>query len=97
MMAIMIIVVMIVIMTKTLTLKIGEMEDTFDLVLVVERWDESMVLLKHLLCWEIRSPHDYMMVCRDVVNFKLNARKESKKVVLSGEARAALRSLVNLT
>ena len=32
-------------------------------------------------------------VCSDVVNFKLNARKESKKVVLSSEARAALRSL----
>ena len=28
---------------------------------------------------------------RDVANFKLNARKESKKVVLSSEAREALR------
>ena len=34
-------------------------------------------------------------VCSDVVNFKLNARKESKKVVLSSEARAALRSLLS--
>jgi len=61
--------------------KIEEMEETFDLVMVAERWDESMVLLKQLLCWEFS----------DVVNFKLNARKESKKVVLSSEARAALR------
>jgi len=61
--------------------KIEEMEDTFDLVMVAERWDESMVLLRNLLCWEFS----------DVVNFKLNARKESKKVVLSDEARAALR------
>ena len=37
------------------TLKIEEMEDTFDLVMVAERWDESMVLLKNLLCWEFRS------------------------------------------
>jgi len=61
--------------------KIEEMEDTFDLVMVAERWDESMVLLRDLLCWEFR----------DVANFKLNARKESKKVVLSSEAREALR------
>ena len=30
------------------------MEDTFDLVMVAERWDESMVLLRDLLCWEFR-------------------------------------------
>ena len=36
--------------------KIEEMEETFDLVMVAERWDESMVLLKQLLCWEFRSP-----------------------------------------
>ena len=35
--------------------KIEEMEDTFHLVMVAERWDESMVLLKDLLCWEFRS------------------------------------------
>ena len=32
-----------------------------------------------------------MIMPRDVANFKLNARKESKKVVLSSEAREALR------
>ena len=40
-----------------------------------------MILLKDLLCW------DY----QDVVNFKLNSRKESKKIHLSDEARAALK------
>ena len=35
--------------------KIEEMEETFDLVMVAERWDESMVLLKNLLCWDFRS------------------------------------------
>ena len=36
------------------TVQIDEMEDTFDLVMVAEHWDESMVLLKDLLCWEFR-------------------------------------------
>ena len=40
-----------------------------------------MILMKDLLCW------DY----EDIVNFKLNARKESKKVELSEEARSELR------
>merc|ERR550519_2311328 len=61
--------------------KIAEMENTFDLVMIADRFDESMILLKDLLCW------DY----RDVVNFKLNARKDSKKISLTAEARAALR------
>jgi len=61
--------------------KIEEMDSGFHLVMLAERFDESMILLKDLLCW------DY----RDVVNFKLNARKESKKISLSSEARAALR------
>ena len=60
--------------------KIAEMEDTFSLVMIAERWDESVILLKDLLCWEFR----------DVVNFKLNARKDSKKIPLSEGARAAL-------
>ena len=37
-------------------IQIEEMEDTFDLVMVAERWDESMVLLRNLLCWEFRFP-----------------------------------------
>ena len=61
--------------------KIEEMDETFDLVLMAERFDESMILLKDQLCW------DY----QDVVNFKLNARKESKKTTLSQDARAALK------
>ena len=35
--------------------KIAEMEDTFQLVMVAERFDESMVLLRDLLCWDFRS------------------------------------------
>ena len=42
--------------------KIAEMDDTFGLVMIAERWDESVILLRDLLCW------DYS----DVINFKLN-------------------------
>jgi galactosylceramide sulfotransferase len=34
--------------------KIQEMEDTFQLVMLAERFDESMVLMKDLLCWDYR-------------------------------------------
>lgn len=61
--------------------KIHEIEKTFDLVLMADRFDESMILLKNELCW------DY----QDVVNFKLNARKESRKTNLSEKAREALK------
>ena len=61
--------------------KIAEMDNTFSLVMIAERWDESVILLKDLLCWDFK----------DVVNFKLNARKENKKIPLSEEARAALK------
>jgi len=65
--------------------KIEEIEETFDLVLMAERFDESMILLKNKLCW------DY----QDVVNFKLNARKESRKTTLSPEATAALKEYLS--
>ena len=61
--------------------KIAEMDNTFSLVMIAERWDESVILLKDLLCWDFR----------DLVNFKLNARKENKKIPLSEVARAALK------
>ena len=61
--------------------KIFELDQTFDLVMMADRFDESMILMKDLLCW------DY----EDIVNFKLNARKESKKVGLSPEARSELK------
>lgn len=61
--------------------KIAEIDSTFHLVMMADRFDESMVLLKDLLCWDFA----------DVVNFKLNARKESKKIPLSEEAKAALK------
>jgi len=59
---------------------IRQVEAQFDLVLISERFQESMILMKHELCW------DY----RDVVNLKLNAREKENKSRLSSAARKAL-------
>ena len=40
--------------------KIGEVDAQFDLVMIAERFDESMVLMADLLCWDLA----------DVVNLK---------------------------
>jgi len=61
--------------------KIEEIESTFELVLLTEQFDESMVLLKDLLCW------DY----RDMTSLKLNAQKASSKSKISTEARENLK------
>ena len=50
--------------------KIGEVDTQFDLVMIAERFDESMVLMAHLLCWDLA----------DLVNLKLNARAKLNKV-----------------
>jgi len=60
--------------------KIEEIDSTFALVLLTEKFDESMVLLKDLLCW------DY----RDMTSLKLNAQKSSSKSKLSTKARNIL-------
>ncbi|KAK2708936.1 hypothetical protein QYM36_014532, partial [Artemia franciscana] len=52
---------------------VEEVKNNFHLVMVTDKMDESIVLLKHLLCW------DY----KDLVILKLNARAESKKKKLS--------------
>ncbi|XP_055947504.1 galactosylceramide sulfotransferase-like [Argiope bruennichi] len=52
---------------------LDKLESWFHLVLVAERMDESLVLLRHLLCWDID----------DVVTFKLNARNPIYKSNLS--------------
>ncbi|KPM03166.1 galactosylceramide sulfotransferase-like protein [Sarcoptes scabiei] len=48
---------------------IAKLDSIFSLVLVAERMEESLILLKHLLCWN----YD------DVVVFKVNARDEKTK------------------
>ncbi|XP_043834218.1 galactosylceramide sulfotransferase-like [Dromiciops gliroides] len=52
-----------------------EVEQRFHLVMLQEYFDESLVLLKELLCWELE----------DILYFKLNARRASAVPRLSGE------------
>ncbi|XP_038052306.1 galactose-3-O-sulfotransferase 2-like [Patiria miniata] len=51
--------------------KIQQLETEFDLILILEHFDESLVLLRHLMCWDVD----------DVVYFVLNSRKSSVKTV----------------
>ncbi|XP_034024767.1 uncharacterized protein gal3st2 [Thalassophryne amazonica] len=48
---------------------IAAIEQDFDLILISEYFDESMVLLRHALCWSLD----------DVVSFKLNTRSEQTR------------------
>ncbi|XP_064103381.1 galactosylceramide sulfotransferase-like [Macrobrachium nipponense] len=59
------------------------LDKLFDLVMISEFMDESLVLLRHLLCW---TPHD-------VVSFTMNARREEVKPPLDPELLSALREL----
>ena len=52
---------------------IESVDELFDLVLVVERMDESLIFLKELLCWEYS----------DLVFFTKNARKDEVKKEIS--------------
>ncbi|MCJ8739828.1 hypothetical protein PDJAM_G00051580 [Pangasius djambal] len=55
---------------------ISAMEKEFHLILISEYFDESMVLLRHALCWTLE----------DVVSFRLNSRSEKSRKSLSAEA-----------
>jgi galactose-3-O-sulfotransferase 2 len=61
--------------------KIREIEETFDLVMIAEHFNESMVLLKDLLCW------DYI----SLTSLKLNAQSERTKSQVSNEGRRRLK------
>jgi len=60
--------------------KIMEMDKNFDLVLIHERFEESMILLKEQLCWDFS----------DIVSMKLNKRPNESKSKLSDEGRKSL-------
>lgn len=48
------------------TVAIAAIEQDFNLILISEYFDESMVLLKHSLCWSLE----------DMVSFRLNSRSQ---------------------
>lgn len=62
---------------------IDEAEEIFDLVMIAERLDESLIFLKELLCW------DY----KDIIFFTKNARRKELKPSLSVSALQKMREL----
>lgn len=61
--------------------KIQEIEDNFDLVMIMEDFETSIVLLKQILDW------DY----EDLASLKLNARMEHYKQLISNETRSKMK------
>ncbi|KAL7849455.1 hypothetical protein SRHO_G00210780 [Serrasalmus rhombeus] len=57
------------------TALIAAVESNFHLILISEYFDESMILLKHALCWTLE----------DIVSFRLNSRSEKSRHKLSPE------------
>ena len=64
---------------------ISEIDQTFDLIMIVENFNESMVLLKNGLSW------DY----EDLLSVKLNVHNEMTKSVISEKAKNSLRMWLN--
>jgi hypothetical protein len=64
---------------KFIDAKIKEIDDNFDLILIQERFDESMILLKDMLCWDNT----------DLIHLKLN-RTPKTKSKLTEETRKSL-------
>ena len=62
--------------------KIQEIDETFDLIVIKEYFNESLVLLKHKLYWSYE----------DLATFKLNVHEETSKSVISKEAKEKLRA-----
>ncbi|XP_077514019.1 galactosylceramide sulfotransferase-like isoform X2 [Amblyomma americanum] len=62
---------------------IEHVDTVFDLVMVAERINESLILLRHLLCWDMD----------DVVVFRLNARQNGFRRPMSSKLADELRAL----
>ena len=69
--------------TKVLK-KIQDIERKFHLIMVMERYFESMILMKDLLCWSDK----------DMISFKLNAKDVRKKSNVSQESREILKAVL---
>ena len=65
---------------RTVQTKITRLDSEFDLVLIAEYYDESLVLLADILCWDLS----------DVRYLKQNARKSSKVSNITERARDSL-------
>ena len=61
--------------------RIAQIEVNFDLIMVMEQFDESLVLLRELMCWK----------WEDMTYLKLNSQQESRRSPLSPAGRARLK------
>ena len=59
---------------------VGKMEEEFDLVMITDYFDESLILLKRLLCWKFE---DIVYVKLRVSEKKLEFQEEVKKNILT--------------
>ena len=66
---------------KKLQNLISEIDQTFDLIMILEDFNESMVLLKNGLSWNFK----------DLLSIKLNVHNEKTKSVISEGAKDSLR------
>ena len=64
---------------------INQVDRNFDLIMIVERFNESMILLKNGLLWNDE----------DVSSLKLNVHDNATKSVLSEKAKESLRKWLN--
>ena len=67
---------------EKVSLKISDLDKQFDFVLLAEHFDESLVLLARMLCWDLR----------EVRYLKQNARKANKVSNITEEARGQLKT-----
>ena len=70
---------------SALTELINQVDRNFDLIMIVERFNESMILLKNGLLWNDE----------DVSSLKLNVHDNATKSVLSEKAKESLRKWLN--
>ncbi|NXT85708.1 G3ST2 sulfotransferase, partial [Zapornia atra] len=65
---------------------LNEIERNFHLILIADYFDESMVLLKHALCWDLD----------DVIYFKLNSRSQDTIQTLTPESKEQIKAWCSL-
>ncbi|NXJ76763.1 G3ST2 sulfotransferase, partial [Trogon melanurus] len=63
-----------------------EIEQNFHLILIADYFDESMILLKHALCWDLD----------DVIYFKLNSRSQDTVQTLTPESKERIKAWCSL-
>ncbi|XP_066050184.1 galactose-3-O-sulfotransferase 2 isoform X2 [Chamaea fasciata] len=72
--------------TKYTQAVLEEIEQNFHLILIADYFDESMILLKHALCWDLD----------DVIYFKLNSRSQDTVQTLSPESEEQIKAWCSL-